>query len=187
MTPPTEPPPGERVPRIVTAVAGLVAAVTVGVGLTIHHRTGELGTASPPFVLGWAPAADLAWLLLAAVASAAAALLLPRLLEVALPAPAVAAGLFAVALGLGLAINAARTGMHAWSEPFDLQGGLARGNAINEYLPGLGTLDDGVPNYLDRFAEVVPSQSVNVAGHRRGRSSWPTGSARRPPRASPRS
>jgi hypothetical protein len=45
---------------------------------------------------------------------------------------------------------------------FDLQRG---GEAVNEYLPGLPALSYGVHFYLDRFAELVPSQPVNVAGH----------------------
>lgn len=154
-----------RVQRIVIVVAGLLAAATITVGLTIHARTGELGTASPPFVLGWAPAVDLLWLVGAVAVAGAVLLLAPRWLDAAQSPLKVAASLLVVSLAVGLSVNAARAGTHAWIEPFDLQGGLARGNAINEYLPGLPTLDDGVRNYLDRFAEVVPSQSVNIAGH----------------------
>ena len=37
--------------------------------------------------------------------------------------------------------------------------------AGNEYLPGLPALSYGTHFYLDRFAELVPSLPVNVAGH----------------------
>ncbi|MDQ8043577.1 MAG: hypothetical protein AAGC46_14095, partial [Solirubrobacteraceae bacterium] len=47
---------------------------------------------------------------------------------------------------------------------YDLAGPASR-HAVNEYLPGLPGLKYGVHTYLDRFAEVVPSQTVNVAGH----------------------
>jgi methylthioxylose transferase len=37
--------------------------------------------------------------------------------------------------------------------------------APNEYLPALGALDFGAGFFLDRFAELVPSLPVHVAGH----------------------
>lgn len=161
---PASPTPDRRA-RLVLGLVALVAVAVVATGLTIHHRTGELGTASPPFVMGWMPDVELPWAIAAALACVLVVLGAERFLEARLPAPAVAAALFGVAVGLGLLVNAARAGVHAWYEPFDLQDGLARTNAINEYLPGLPTLENGLRNYLDRFAETVPSQSVNIAGH----------------------
>ena len=81
MSHPPEPQPSERVPRIVIAAAGLAAVITVAVGLTIHATSGKLGTASPPFVLGWRPAVDWAWLIAALVASAAVGLLASLFLD----------------------------------------------------------------------------------------------------------
>lgn len=75
-----------------------------------------------------------------------------------------ALALFGVALAAGLALGAARTGTHGWWEIFDL-GPRGSFEAANEYLPGRPTLTWGVPFYLDRFAEMVPSQPVNIAGH----------------------
>ncbi|MBO9534793.1 MAG: hypothetical protein J7513_17600 [Solirubrobacteraceae bacterium] len=165
MTRPVDTPDEARVPRIVTGILGLIAVATVATGLTIHHQSGKLGTASPPFVMGWMPHVDALWLAAAILVAALVTFGAGRFLGAELDPRVVAGALFVAALALGLAVNAARAGTHAWWEPYDLQGGLARTNAINEYLPGLPTLDDGVRNYLDRFAEVVPSQSVNVAGH----------------------
>lgn len=165
MSAPSASPHRDRVPRIVIGVVALLAAAVIATGLTIHARTGELGTASPPFVMGWMPAVDVPWLLAAILSCIGVSLGAGRFLDARLSPPQVAAALFATAVGLGLLVNAARAGVHAWYEPFDLQDGLARSNAINEYLPGLPTLENGVRNYLDRFAEVVPSQSVNIAGH----------------------
>jgi len=54
-------------------------------------------------------------------------------------------------------------GPDAWSAVFAL--GPARGEAPNEYLPGLPAIGYGPRFFLDRFAELVPSQTVNVAGH----------------------
>jgi hypothetical protein len=84
----------------------------------------------------------------------------PRLLDLR-PAAFVAA-LWGLALVLGLALNVARLGPAGWSAVFDLRRG---GEAVNEYLPGLPAIGYGVRFYLDRFAELVPSQPVNVAGH----------------------
>ncbi len=165
MTAPSASPTRERGARIVVGIVALVAAAVITTGLTIHARTGELGTASPPFVMGWMPAIDVPWFLAALALCLAICAGAERFLAAPLSALQVAAALFGAALALGLLVNAARAGVAAWHEPFDLQGGLTRSNAINEYLPGLPTLDDGVRNYLDRFAEVVPSQSVNIAGH----------------------
>ena len=77
--------------------------------------------------------------------------------------PVVAPALWALTVVLGLAVNAARGGPDAWSAVFDL--GPGRGEALNEYLPGLPAIDYGPRFFLDRFAELVPSQTVNVAGH----------------------
>lgn len=165
MTAAAHPPPTQRIPRIVTVCAGLLAGATIAVGLAIHHQSGKLGTASPPFVLGWSPLIDVAWFMAGAVIAGLVVVGARWFLDAAMSPAVIALGLFVGALLLGLSINAARSGVHAWDEPFNLRGGIATGNAVNEYLPGLPTLDDGIRNYLDRFAEVVPSQTVNVAGH----------------------
>jgi hypothetical protein len=94
----------------------------------------------------------------------AAAVLAPRLLDRRLPPAAFAASSYGLALATGLAANVARDGTAGWSRMFALgAGGFHEGP--NEYLPGLPTLSYGVRFYLDRFAELAPSQPVNVAGH----------------------
>ena len=75
-----------------------------------------------------------------------------------------AAGVLALALGLGLALNLARSGTSGWYAIFDV-GPRGSFEAANEYLPGLPALSYGARFYLDRFAELVPSLPVNVAGH----------------------
>jgi hypothetical protein len=67
-------------------------------------------------------------------------------------------------LACGLATGAARRGPEGWSQVFDLGPGGSF-EAKNEYLPGLPALQYGPGFLLDRFAELVPSQTVNVAGH----------------------
>jgi hypothetical protein len=147
-----------RVPRIVT----FAAAATVAVGLLVRHLHGGLGTASPPFVMVWGPRLDP----LAIVAVATVALAVPgaaRLVRVGHPR-AFAAGVLALALALGLAVNLARIGTRGWDAIFDLRPGGSF-EAANEYLPGLPALSYGARLYLDRFAELVPALPVNVAGH----------------------
>jgi methylthioxylose transferase len=133
------------------------AAATVAVGLALGRA--RLGVATPPFVADWAP--QLHPLAGAAVAALAAGCAIAPSLSRLSP-PAFTAAVYALALTLGLALNATRLGTTGWSAVFDLQRG---GEAVNEYLPGLPALSYGVHFYLDRFAELVPSQPVNVAGH----------------------
>lgn len=182
---------GRTTRRLLLGVA-LLAIATIAVGYWRGVADGRLGTATPPFVFGWHPAAELPLALLAAIVLAAAAGAGPWLREWGLETrtsageratdqraapptpptgadgPAAALGfasvLFAVALVAGLALGAARTGTHGWWEIFDL-GPRGSFEAANEYLPGQPTLTWGVHFYLDRFAEMVPSQPVNIAGH----------------------
>jgi hypothetical protein len=139
------------------------AIVAVG-GIVIRRTTGELGTALAPFVAGWGPRADALWLPLAVAVLAAAVAWAPRLLDARVPSWAFAPASALLWLGAGLAVNAAREGPPAWWRVFDLGPGGSF-EAPNEYLPGLPTLSYGVRVYLDRFAEFIPSQPVNVAGH----------------------
>ncbi len=154
--------PGRLVPRIVT----FAAAATVAVGLTVKAATNGLGSKLPPFVMGWEPrVSPLA--LVSAAALGTGALVAPRVARVLRPPLAFAAFLFVLALGLGLALNLARHGVHDWYSIFDTS---PHGSfeAPNEYLPGLPALAYGAHFYLDRFAEMVPALPVNVAGHTPG-------------------
>jgi hypothetical protein len=148
---------------IVSRIVICGAAATVATGLLIRHLHGGLGTATPPFVMVWGPRIDpLAAVSGAAVAAGAA--VAPRMPR-ALGRPiAFAVGVLGLDLLLGLAINLARTGAAGWLAIFDL-GPSGSFEAANEYLPGLPALSYGARFYLDRFAELVPSLPVNVAGH----------------------
>jgi hypothetical protein len=147
------------VPRIVI----FAAAATVVAGILIRHIHGGLGTATPPFVMVWGP--RLHPLAVVSMAVAAIAIVVAPRLVVAADRPAsFAARVLALALVLGLALNVARTGSRGWDAIFDLRPGGSF-EASNEYLPGLPALSYGTHFYLDRFAELVPSLPVNVAGH----------------------
>jgi methylthioxylose transferase len=69
-----------------------------------------------------------------------------------------------VSLAVALAANAARNGSSGWDRVFDL-GPHGSFEAKNEVLAGLHSLSYGVHFFLDRFAELVPSQPVGLAGH----------------------
>jgi len=141
---------------VLRIVIGAAVAVVV-IGLALGHD--RLGVATPPFVADWAPELDpLAAVSVVVLAAGCAAA--PRLLD--LRPGAFVSALWGLALALGLALNVARLGTAGWSAVFDLRHG---GEAVNEYLPGLPAIGYGVRFYLDRFAELVPSQPVNVAGH----------------------
>ena len=132
-------------------------------GTLVRHLHGGLGTATPPFVMVWGPRLD-ALAPISALAAGAAVPVVLRLAHRPRRPLAFAAAAMALALALGLALNVARTGVSGWSAIFDL-GPRGSFEAANEYLPGLPALSYGTRFYLDRFAELVPSLPVNVAGH----------------------
>lgn len=150
--------------RLLLPAAGLVVLATVVTGTVIRQTTGGLGTATPPFVMSYEPDAQLPWALLAVLTAAGAARLAPRLVRPGLALAPWLAALTALVLVPGLALGAARNGPLGWREVFLLTDGGSF-EAKNEYLPGLGALSYGARFFLDRFAELVPSLPVNVAGH----------------------
>jgi methylthioxylose transferase len=129
----------------------------------IRHLRGGLGTATPPFVMVWGPRLHpLAVLSVAAVVLAVVTA--PRMVGATDRPASFSARVLALSLVLGLALNLARTGTRGWDAIFDPRPGGSF-EAANEYLPGLPALSYGARFYLDRFAELVPSAPVNVAGH----------------------
>ncbi len=152
-------------PRSRLAVAGAaVAVVVVGVGVLVRGSGGGLGTATPPFVMAWGLAVT-AWLLPAVVVLTALVAWGPALLTRPRSPLAFAAASLSVALAAGLAVNAVRHGpREGWWAIFDLGPGGSF-EAANEYLPGLPAARYGTHVLLDRFDALVPSETVNVAGH----------------------
>jgi len=134
-------------------------AITVVVGLAAAAAGVELGAALPPFVASWEPRVH--GLALPAVAVMGAAVILaPRLLAPSVSARAFAGTAFGLALVGRLAVAMARGGPTGPYAVFDTSV-----EAKNEYLPALPALDYGPVWFLDRFAELVPSLPVHVAGH----------------------
>ncbi|HEY8583995.1 MAG TPA: hypothetical protein VIL49_13660 [Capillimicrobium sp.] len=147
------------------AAGALVAAAVVALGLLYEASGRVLGTATPPFVMAWGPRLHplAAVSLLAAIAGVALAPRLPGAAALRRPA-AYAAAVYALAVGLGLALSLMRLGLDGPTHVFDLGPGGSF-EAKNEYLPGLPALEPGARFFLDRFAEMVPALPVNVAGH----------------------
>ena len=150
--------------RRVLWLATALSVLVVAAGIALQSAGVELGTAVAPFVMALNPEVTLPWALLAGALLAGFVGLGPRLLDTPRSPLAAGATLFGLALALGLAVAAARRGPSAWSHVFELGPGGSF-EAKNEYLPGLPALDHGVWFFLDRFAEIVPSQPVNVGGH----------------------
>src|SRR4051794_39593039 len=140
-----------------------VGAVTVAVGLIVRRFTNTpIGAPWPPS-LGNPDVGIDPLLAVSLAAFAAAVVLAPRLLDPGLRPAAVAAILLGGTLVLRLALAAGRGGTGAWDRVFD---GTRSFEAANEYLPALPMLEQLGPRFfLDRFAELVPSFPVHVAGH----------------------
>ena len=139
-----------------------MAVVTFAVGLYVRRATDTpLGAPYPPSLAILDPMVHP----LAVVSVAcllAAVLLAPRLLDERVRPSAVAGALLGGTLVLRLALAAGRQGTGAWDRVFDPARSF---EADNEYLPALPSLDYGTRFFLDRFAELVPSWPVHVAGH----------------------
>ena len=139
-----------------------VGAVTIAVGLIVRRLTDvSIGVPWPPALGNPSPSAD-PLLALSLVAFAAAVALAPRFVGARLHPGVVALVLFAGTLALRLALAAGRGGTGAWDRVFDASRSF---EADNEYLPALPTVGLGPGYFLDRFAELVPSFPVHVAGH----------------------
>lgn len=151
--------------RLLLLLAGLAVLATIVTGTAIRQTIGGLGTATPPFVIVYEPEATLGWALAALLVVVGAAYAASRLARAATIGATAWLGLTTLlTLTTGLALNAARHGTSGWSEIFVLGPGGSF-EAKNEYLPGLPALSYGQGFFLDRFAELVPSLPVNVAGH----------------------
>jgi hypothetical protein len=146
--------------RLLLGAAALAVGWTA-VGLLVERSGRVLGTATPPFVMGWLPRVD-GWVVVAVAALGGLVAGGPALLR--LPGKAYIVAVTLAALATALAVNAARTGPHGWDAIFDT-GPRGSFEAKNEYLPGLPALSYGSRFFLDRFAELVPALPVNVAGH----------------------
>lgn len=137
--------------RLSLAAVALVSGATLALGVLVEAGGRQLGTATPPLIMGWSPEAQPAGVVVAVLVCAVVVALMWRLGPF---------GLLAASAATVLAVNAMRTGTDGWSAVFSTSF-----EAKNEYLPGLPALQYGRDVFLDRFAEWVPALPVNVAGH----------------------
>ena len=143
-------------------VAFAIGAVVVAVGVIVRRLTDyALGAPWPPSLGNLEPGAH-PLLAVSLACFAAAVALAPRLLDERLRPVAVAGALLAGTLVLRLALAAGRGGTGQWDRVFDEARYF---EAANEYLPALPSVELGARFFLDRFAELVPSFPVHVAGH----------------------
>ncbi|MDQ6749797.1 MAG: hypothetical protein M3Z33_03445 [Actinomycetota bacterium] len=160
---PANPPSGGSLnPRAEVALpllAFALGAATVLAGLAIRAGGGEIGATLPPFWATWAPRAGpytIPALALVAAGLAAA----QRLRNPAVSPRTFAAATTVLALGLRLALAAARSGPGDWSAVF----GHAH-EATQEYLPALPALHIGSGAFLSRFAEISPTLPSHPSAH----------------------
>ncbi len=145
------------------AVGLAVAGLTVLVGQGIKAAGGQLGVFFPPFYIHWAPhVGPLAAVSVAVALGAAAAT--PRWIERRRQPALFAAGLFALALALGVSLNLARHGFHELWAIFQLGPGGSP-EAGNEYLAGPPALSHGVAYYVAHFPTLFPSLAQKVTGN----------------------
>jgi methylthioxylose transferase len=149
-----------RAGQALPAAGAALAAATIAVGLGVTAAGGDLGTPLPPFLSSWDPAARVLALPAAAVLAVAAALA-PRLRSARISPLAFAAAALGLAVSLRLALGVARDGLVGLYGVYE----LGHYEAASEYLPSLPAVDLGVGLFLDTFAEVGPSLTVNAIGH----------------------
>jgi hypothetical protein len=141
----------------------LVAALTVLAGQAIKAAGGQLGVFFPPFYIRWAPhVGPLAAVWVAGAMGAAA--VTPRWIDRPRRAPLMAAGLFALALALGVSLNVARDGFHELWAVFQIGPGGSP-EAGNEYLADPAALSHGVAYYVAHFPTLFPSLPQKVTGN----------------------
>ncbi len=148
---------GDLVPWLVT---GLVV-LTVGVGLVARASGVDWGAPLQPLTLFWDPVFT-AWLVAAVGGLALSLAAGMHLYRSGWTVWSWSASVFALALFSRLALNVARMGPEAWYHP-NLVRPASSGRL--EYLAAMQELKMGVGPFLDRFAEMVPTLPLHVAGH----------------------
>ncbi|MHB8689867.1 MAG: hypothetical protein ACYDHH_01350 [Solirubrobacteraceae bacterium] len=136
--------------------------MTLAVGLLIKAFGGELGTALPPLVMSYSPELD-PLAVMAVVVLAGGAALVPRLLARDSSTLLTAAGLYCLALALGLTLNASRIGIHDWLAVFDTRHGTYE--ALFEYLTGLSPLVHGVHYFVENFGSLFAYLPTHAKGN----------------------
>jgi len=151
---------GGRRSRIVAVLGFAVLGATVAFGLAWTATGHELGTPLPPLLYEWSPYV-IATTPLLVIALALAAALAPRLCSPSVSAWRFAGATLVLGLAVRIGLGMGRAGPSALWSVFE----VPRPESSNEYLPALGAFDLGTRFFLDTFAEVGTSLSVNAVGH----------------------
>ncbi len=146
----------ERTARLGAAVC----VATVAYGLIATAAGYELGTPTPPLLYEWSPRVIATTPLLVG-GLAVAVLLAPRLCSPLLSPWRFALAALALGLALRVGLGMGRGGPEALSAVFE----IPKPESANEYLPALGAFDLGLRFFLDTFAQVGTSLTVNAVGH----------------------
>jgi hypothetical protein len=149
--------------RLVAPAGVTLAALTVLVGQSIKAAGGRLGAFFPPFYAHWYPYAG-ALAPVAVLVLGVAAFAMPYVLRRIRRPLLFAAGLYALALALGVSLNVSRGGVHdLWAVFKTGPGGSLE--AYQEYLPGLPALARGVHFYVSHFPQLIPRLPIHVKGN----------------------
>jgi hypothetical protein len=144
----------------VPVVGFVLMAATVAWGLGAEAAGRELGTATPPLLYRWEP--QLAWTALVAAALALAAPAVAERLRGARVSPLrFAAGALVLGLALRVGLGIGRSGIGELWSAYVVPGR----EGASEYLPALPALGLGTRFFLDTFAQVGTSLTVNAVGH----------------------
>lgn len=145
-------------------VGGAAGVVAVGLIIKATGARGVLGVPLPPFVMRWEPVIDAPFALLAGLALGFGVLLAAPLVERVRSRVGFSVAIFGLALGLGLALGAARIGTWGWWRVFAVgPHGSVEGRF--EYLIALPVLRDGIGYYLHHFAALLPYTTTHVKGN----------------------
>jgi len=143
-------------------LAGAALAIaTIAVGLGFRFGGGDLGAPLPPFLWRAVPAISI-WAVPAVVLLVVVALQAERLVDLSRSAAGFATGSFALAIGLRLALAAARDGPGDWWQVFVV---APQGEGRHEYLPTRHALDGGAGSLLDHFDRIAPTLPVHPSAH----------------------
>ncbi len=141
-------------------VGALVVAATVAWGLGATAAGHDLGSALAPLLYRFSP--DVAPDAVAAVAILGVAVAVaPRLRGPGLTPVRFAAAALVLGLALRLGLGVARTSVEGLWAVYEVPGR----EGASEYLPALPALELGTRFFLDTFAQVGTSLTVNAVGH----------------------
>jgi len=145
---------------VVPIVGALVVAATAAWGLGATAAGHDLGTPLSPLLYRFSPGVDPTAVAAVAILAVAVAVT-PRLRASGLTPVRFAVAALVLGLALRLGLGVARTGVEGLWAVYEVPGR----EGASEYLPALPALELGTRFFLDTFAQVGTSLTVNAVGH----------------------